>query len=349
MKRIFVISTILSCILSVKAQPSQWTDISNVDLGHGARDLYYSENLDMTVFCGVFLTAGGERYLGGFNGEEWIRLTDTLSSGIYTAVDYEDGLLIGGQPSYLNTQQMPHMAYFDGDEWSFPWEFNESVTKLKWVNDTLFALGFFTEVDGDLIYEVAKLVNGSWEGAFSKPDSLEWDVISDIAFYDGIYYISGKFVFENSITALLKIENETLIEATNQLVIGGWHGVGSLEVFQDELYIAGTIVAGPLGLGNPGNHIVRWDGEQLRDVGCNILEYPNNPAYGGIRGLEMIGDNIYAGGVFRACDDFPLFEIGRWDGSRWCSLFTSDFEQPELPFEQRLLEIGKCRDQRRFQ
>jgi len=340
MKALILVLTISFSAKFACAQPPQWMPIDTSYEAWGVYDLYYSQNLEMTILCGLF-QAPESPYLGGFNGSLWISLADIQGAGIRTAVDFEDGILIGGEPFFLNNQ-LKVVSYYNGDDWTFPWAFDQSITKLKWVNDTLFALGWFETVDGDSIWHVAKLVDDSWIEVFQKPDTLEWAAINDIEFFEGAYYLGGRFFYENSIKGLMKIENGTLVEATDQLVIGPWNGVGHLNIYQGELYISGGIP----GVVNPGNGIVRWDGELLRDVGCYFYEIPQDLSYGGgVIASMVIGDYLYAGGYFRFCDDFELFELGRWDGNQWCSLYMMEFDQPELEFEQRLVELGHFQDQ----
>src|SRR5690606_10647246 len=178
----------------IQAQPVNWQAIANENTtANDIRDIGYSENLQLSVAYGSFLTSSGNKTISGFNGTNWINLADSVGGGFNTMVDFQDGILIGGGTPYIGTQNMPHIAYFNGDEWSYPWVFNDGINRLQWVNDTLFVTGSFTEIDGMPAHGVARLVNGEWEGMYEHTDDLGFSIFGAMAFYQGQYYIGGNF------------------------------------------------------------------------------------------------------------------------------------------------------------
>lgn len=94
------------------AQPVNWESAEHNHAAGLPRDFTYSENLGLTIYCGIFYRGPSDYYLAGFNGTDWEALEDSVGNAIRTAVDFNSGLLVGGSTSYIGTQNMPHMAYF---------------------------------------------------------------------------------------------------------------------------------------------------------------------------------------------------------------------------------------------
>ncbi len=310
---------------SVGAQPVNWIGAEN-DHGAGSpRDLIYSENLDLAVYCGRFYRGQSDYYFAGFNGSTWEILEDSVSSAIKTAVDFSNGLLVGGSATFIGTQNMPHMAYYENGEWSYPYTFDDDIAKLTWANDTLFALGFFEEIDGSQAYRIAKLVGDTWVGVLEPSDDIDFALFEDIVYYNGDYYVAGNFQIANGPSDFGKLENGAIVEAADDFVAVGGTIVTELEVFQDELYLSGTIYGGGGDL-NAGNHLLRFDGESYSKVGCDFFRTPFE--YGGLgHVLDMVAneDYLYCSGSFLYCDDFPVTQVARWDGEEWCSLYGDSF------------------------
>jgi len=300
------------------------------------RDIVYSENLGLTVFCGYLFNEDGDPYLAGYDGNTWQSLSDTISADIFNLVDYESGVLVCGF-GYVGTSSFTGVAYYNGVEWQYPWSFNEMVTKLVWANNQLFAIGFFSEVDGVEIHNVAKLENSSWQSVL-EPNTIEDGSISDLEYYEGSLYIGGNFETANGIFDFARIENGITVAVENGLV-GANTGIRDLEVFNGELYLAGII---PEFQGNVGNHIVRFDGESFSNVGASFYESPNTTSIGG-NVLKMLKRNghLYALGSFYYAGSTSMYGVARWDGTEWCGVFGSEFLQGDPPFFNPVRSLGR--------
>ena len=328
---------------SAFAQPEHWEYITGDHITTIPRELPYSENLGMTIHCSQFFHDWGDGYLAGYNGEEWVTLSDTLGNIICGAVDYQVGILIWGGQTFVGTQQMPGMAYYDGNTWSYPWSFNDFVSKLVWANDTLFALGWFTEVDGVSAYRVAKLVGGTWVGVLNPglfPDS---DAnLFDLAYYDGNYYIGGGFITADGVQDFARIENGNLV-AVEGGPVGANLAIRDMDVYQGELYLAGII---PYAQGNPGNHIIRYDGQTFHGVGAHFFGEQQGvyDISGNVLRIYAKGDYLYAVGYFLYAGDVPMYGVARWDGESWCGMFTNEFLQNESPAYHIIYASGFFQD-----
>ncbi len=342
--RVFIYVLLLISLLgnNLTAQPVNWSPVQIPDPAYSPRSLYYSGNLDLTIYCGAFRRGPGDYYLAGYNGENWEELSDTLGSVVWCATDYQNGVIIGGNHTYVGTQIMPSIAFYDGDTWTYPWVFSGgSVKNLVWTNDTLFALGDFTEIDGVPIYKVAKLVNDAWQPVLINSElDLDFSFFNDIEFYNGYYYIGGNFQTETGPHDLARIENMHLHQVGSGLV-GSWVMVGDLQVYNGELYVSGII---PFSQGNVGNMIVRWDGEELRKVG-DYLYYSQGSfgIEGGVSHMFARDGYLYCVGSFNYIGDTPISGVARWNGSKWCGLWANSL-LVGLPSQQVIAAEGYFQD-----
>jgi len=74
--------------------------------------------------------------------------------------------------------------------------------------------------------------------------------------------------------------------------------------------------------GNAGNKIMRWDGQQWKDVGgglCSPFEIA--------RGMAVHDGRLLVCGIFSCVGNgIPASCIAAWDGERWCSFGNSVFD-----------------------
>jgi len=333
-RSIFFILVVLTFKPSI-AQPEQWAALQDSDSLIAYREMNYSENLGMTIhLAGMYLD--GNRVIAGYNGDSWQALTDSISGFPNTFADWNGGIVLGGSSSQINGIQMPNAAYYNGQEWTFPWEFNDSVRKFKVINDTLFALGFFTEIDGQDAFKIAKLVGDEWVGMLDPHPELENSgIFGDIEFYNGEYYVCGNFNPDGLPWDFAKLVDGNL-EMVGQGVLGALTGVSHLEVYQGDLYLSGLI---PIQEGNIGSSILRWDGENYYDLGSVFYNEFGGLSGTGISAMKLHNGYLYCSGNFFFFDETPVYGIARWDGKRWCEMFTQEFIQ-DTEFYQPVRGFG---------
>lgn len=320
-------------VLGLAQNYSPWFSINpngsdGLLLTGGLNRMEYSENLDMLIFLDALQRPNGSRYLAGFDGENWQILDDTVNNGCRTVVDYAGGILVGGTTANIGEGTMPNMAYYDGNQWSYPWSFNHSIIRLRWANDTLFALGFFTEVDGNPAHYIAKLAGDTWQGVITAGELPNNAIIRDIAYFQGQYYIAGNINNSSGQPSDLAILENGQLHFVGSGVVGGSTDLISLEVYQGELYMAGVLSQSS---GNVGNGIQKWDGINFSSVGgvLQSIEGSLNTGAG-----HMVSHNgfLYVSGSFGFIDGFPIQILARWDGSQWCGLHTQGFTATMLDF-----------------
>lgn len=295
--KLVLVSLFVLLFSSVWGQPTNWHSIDIQDANaYNISGLIYSSNLGMTVCACTFVPDSGNKFIAGYDGFEWISLSDSVGGGFRTVVDYEDGILIGGGTPYIGSQNMPHIAYYNGITWSYPWNFNDGITRLQWVNDTLFATGVFTEIDGQPANGVARLVDGHWEGMYQPTEDLEFAIFGPMAYYHNHYYIGGNFESVIGPDDLAMLENGEL-HYVGEGLTGDFTGVTNLETYQDKLYIAGQI---PISQGNIANHILRWDGQILSGFSDTLYHDPGQlSTYGSVGTLKKRSGDLFMSGDFR--------------------------------------------------
>ncbi len=143
----------------------------------------------------------------------------------------------------------------------------------------------------------------------------------------------------------------TLFVAVSFLTVGGgvtamglaiwdgenWHLVGdnyggdfsdikTVAVFEEELYIGGTIVEWD---GNVGNGILKLEGNSFVDVGGSFPD-PNDQ----VHDLRVFNGKLYAMGIFESVGNgVQVDDIAAWDGEQWYGL-NGSFDNRVLVSEE---------------
>jgi len=328
---LFTLSVFIAVTAVANSQDNNWLSISpdGVPIA-STRDLIYSENLDMTIHLGEFLYPDNSAYLAGFNGADWIVIADTFSGSLPAMVDFQEGILVGGNNAYVATGQMNGIAYYSGGNWAFPWNFNNDIQKLIWANDTLYAIGGFTQIDGQPANRLARLEGNNWVGLINEgvlqtgTSSLFFDFI----FFEGKYYVCGEFETISGVKDFAEwVDNELIF------VPGApdnpFNAFSDMIVFNEELYLGGQAFDFDQG---GRNLIVKYDGETFSSLSPGLSNNMGSLSNSGfVKRLYEINGYLYAAGFFRYAGNVPVYGLARWDGSSWCSLFMDEFDQPSDP------------------
>ncbi len=231
-----------------------------------------------------------------------------------TATSPFDGVETGG------------LIKWDGNSWnSFESNFynlNNNlaiIRNLEVLENELYILGGISYVDSDTIRGIVK-----WDG--DNISSLNFPFPFDFSFYDlssavifqNELYVAGNILLNdgvNTIHDILKYNGDTW-EQVGEGLVGNNTIIGDMEVYKDELYVAGLIYQSE---GNLGDGILKFDGENWSDVGGSF----NHDAL--VFDLLIHNDELYAFGNFNFVGNIPVDNMAKWDGERWCSFpFTFD-------------------------
>jgi hypothetical protein len=189
--------------------------------------------------------------------------------------------------------------------------FNGSVLCFFSTANTLYIGGGFNSINGQPASGLA-----IWNGTFWRNSILPYSggSVHDIAFMRGVLYVVGQFPDSTGDT-FTKILRYTCgcsdwIDISTPIV-GSSAWASSLEVYKDELYLAGSFSKAD---GSIGNSIARYDGVQWHDVADGVA---HQGAYGQVFTLHVFDNLLYIGGYFQSVGGIVASNIASWDGAIW--------------------------------
>jgi hypothetical protein len=243
-----------------------------------------------------------------------------VPGGIYTMVEYHDTLFVGGgfETSPNDSTPAYNVEFWHDGTWQHLGTFDEwLVNSLRVIDDTLYAVGSFTEVDGQPCTGMARLINGQWQPLPPIPEPDLGGIITDIIKYDGKLIATGGIYIgaQNGIAYL---------EGDQWHILGpgleaGYSSVRCMAIYQGGLYIGGQI---EITANNPGRDIMRWDGTQFHGLGAvGLQRYLGvNTSFSTVGGMVEHDGLLYVGGGFRFAGGQPSKGIATWNGIEWCSV-----------------------------
>ena len=259
-----------------------------------------------------------------------------LSDRIEGMVRWNGGILAVGMFLEAGEEVAPHVAFFDGAEWSpmgFP---NDNVHDVILWNGDPVITGPFDEIDGQDIWGIARWDGAQWQpiGNGIRANELAvWQGTLAAATSDGAYLWNG-----TSWQTFLPVFGSTYAVHEHQgvLYVGGsmfFSGGGSARLIAWDGSQATTFGTGPDGTvdvigsyegdlviggqfssvdGVSASRLARWNGAQWSSFGSGVGGYS-------VMSLFEHGDQLFVGGNFgtpQAVADF----VARWDGTSWHSL-----------------------------
>ena len=250
-----------------------------------------------------------------YSGSTW----DTLMvyAEVYTVVEYHDSLFAGGTfaPNPADSGFTSNVQYYAQGNWHALGVFdNWGVRRLRVLDDTLYAVGSFRDVDGQEVTGMVWLDGSQWKPLTLLPDT-DCNVL-DIIKHDGRLVICGNFQI-NGATGIAYLEGGQW-NILGPGILGGFSSIHVMAVYQGDLYIGGQI---DMGAGNAGRDIMRWDGTQFQPVGGGLQRnLGDNSGFSDVRGMEEHNGVLYVGGGFRYAGGVPAYGVAGWDGTQWCGV-----------------------------
>jgi hypothetical protein len=185
-----------------------------------------------------------------------------------------------------------------------------TIYDLLFVGNTLYAAGFFTNVDGAAVRGLARWDGSTWSGI-----GVTNGTVVALATDGTDLYAGG--VFTNPGGAAL----------TN---IGrwdgsAWHAIGpglggtntTLNDVVRAILITNGVIYAAGNFSNAGtqalSHIALWNGVNWLPVGGGISGTT-------VYGLAWQGSSLYAAGIFSQAGGTPANNVARWDGANWFAL-----------------------------
>ncbi len=235
----------------------------------------------------------------------------------FSVVKYRDTLLIGGYFDMGIGTTSLCVEFYDGDAWQPYGEFDygADVRRLRVINDTLYAVGSFSSVDGQVSNGVAKRVGGTWVpvGAFPDPGQIVLDIVE----YRDTLVVIGYVTFPTG-RGIAYLDTDGQWKLLGPGILGGMSGAHSLAVYQNDLYVGGQI---SLPAGNAGQEIMKWNGTAFEGLGQGLQWSENNTSsFCDVRAMVEHDGLLFIGGGCNYAGGIPSHGVAVWDGTRWCSV-----------------------------
>jgi Secretion system C-terminal sorting domain/Domain of unknown function (DUF5122) beta-propeller len=272
-----------------------------------------------TVLSGICYYQNGHYYNMGCGvgwGCNW-NPANGLTSAVRTIVKYNGNIVIGGNFSKLDDKPVKYLGMWNGTDWDSIGKCpNGSIAALYVTSDNkLIVGGHFDSIGGISCYNIAIWDGINWS-TFSNPMPIPLGNlhINCIIEYNNELYVGGNF--ENGsggLNELAKWDGNNWVNPGISFT-GGFAAVDKMLIYQNELYVIGGF---NISNGNLSNNIVRYDGQNWKDVGGGTDEFSV------IYDICIHNGKLYAVGPFNYAGGINAKYIAYWDGNQWCGLGTN--------------------------
>lgn len=253
---------------------------------------------------------------GGINTHEiWLNPLNPHGT-VFSCTPYNNKLLVGGLFSSIGYVKTTGFAIWDGVKWdSLPKRaFRDGktvvVSNFLKKGNLLYFTGNFDTIAGQPTNGIA-----TWDGVNFNPILLPVDpnyqgITSIVEYQNDIYIAGGMFVGGKG--DVLKYNGSSWGSTTGGGFLGPYSGARQLIVYNNELYAAGYF---EMANGNPGNNIIKWDGNQWHDVGFGTVG-----SYIAINKLLVYHSKLWVFGGFSKVANSFASNAAVFDGNTWCGL-----------------------------
>jgi hypothetical protein len=313
---------ILLILFSIQISQAQNWQSMNGGANDEIKSLFADTVNNIVYTTGFFTNIGGinARYLAKWDGVVW----DSIGNGIPNTTSSRHAFdIYNGNLVLMSTIFHPwhsQIAQWNGTGWdSIGANFRDDFLGVKVLNNELYTYGEFSVKNGITYNGIAKWDGTNWISVgFPYNNGTNPPLIRCIAMYHGELYAGGLFFDSLGGDANIAKFNGSYWSIVGDGIHGFMDQVGDMEVYQDELYIAGDF---KVSSGNLSNGILRWDGTTLKDVGGGIT---TNLAYNMIEDIVVMDNKLYAGGHFEEIGSVPANDIASWDGTNWCGFSNAN-------------------------
>lgn len=257
------------------------------------------------LYAGVTVITTGGNSLAKLYGSEWEYMPNwCITTQTSSILEFDDELIVAGSCGVKS---------LSGGSWEYLGSSSRVVVNgLDIVDDKLVVTGSFDSIGGIAADNIAL-----WDGVvWQAVDTTVWagtnSNFSCALEYQGDLHVGGSISdFWSGIDAV------AVWDGTNwDALQGPFYGsqsVGSMEIFQGDLYVGGAFLENELNA-MIGNHLSRWDGYQWKELGGGI-----GNGTGSVRDLLVFEDELYVVGAFSEAGGIPAQYIAKWNGVEWCS------------------------------
>jgi hypothetical protein len=279
------------------------------------------DRADSVLYMGFWPCVINDAFMPGlarWDGEAWEAVPNTMDSlqcttqWVRSLASHEGSVFASGRVTSFGSlgPASSGLARYDDDGWHICGSPNNEWLKVVVVNDTLWAIGWYGSIDGEIIGPVARYIDGQWD---SFGPSLLGNHVRAAAIYNGKYFIGGNLT-QPPITPLQDIVYWDGV-AWQQVGEGFGHQnshVNAIAAYQGQLFVGGALFMSD---GIPGQHLVVWDGVNWSGFFQDRLLCRNQ-----VNDLQVIDGKLYMAGVFQFAGDAHYFNLLQYDGVNLCAV-----------------------------
>lgn len=328
MKNLFLLLLFLPII--VFSQENNWQTIGlGLNASAGVRDLYNDTTNNRLIMVGDFASVDTfqNRGIAVYDGNTWDCFSDGLSLGgqIFSVIEYLDTLYIGGWFwEVWGGDTIHNIAKWNGSNWvGLPFNTESTyVRNMRIINNELFIMGGIIEFNGIETNGIVKYNGSEWSNLFDLPKFYvnSNNLINDIAYYKGEYYVGGNFHnAELTMHDIVKYNGTEWVDVGGSLK-GTTSGVNRMVVYNNELIVAGPMYQSD---GNVGNFSQKWNGTEWSEFINLAYENNNYNSNATVNEMKVYNGKLYMSGIFRYANDMPCAGILVYDGNNVCSYASS--------------------------
>jgi probable HAF family extracellular repeat protein len=304
-----------------------WNAVNNA---LGGNDVFAVATQGTNVYlAGDFTSAAGTRVgaIVRWDGIHWWPLgggsTNGVNQTVYALAASTFGpLYAAGNFSQAGGVAVNNIAQWDGTNWT---PLGTGTT--NGLNGTVYSL--LLDSAGELV------VGGSFAqaGGVAATNIAIWDGHAWSALAGGVnghvlalaasgtdLYAGGAFTSAGGVS----VNNVAYWDGSSWSALGNGIGSSSPQVIVQALAVRGPqIFAGAgieaSGAGRSLPWVAQWDGSTWTTIATNLYKLGNITA---VNALVVIGNDLYAGGLFATINSLNTGSIARWDGTNWFPLGT---------------------------
>ena len=280
--------------------------------------------ISLQTYCQLWYSIGILDTIGTVNGNK----------GVFTIINYNNKITIGGDLKYTSTTILNSVAQWNGIQWqpmstgiweSLTIQGNGGVFGYSDYHSKLFCVGNFEGAGGIVFnpnhyaYNIAKWDTTDWYPMTQPTDGFNSSGTALGVYHNNLYIGTfGGNAFDSSGTIAahgIARWNDTVFSPVGQLTgdfpPNGYFGAVAFTNFNDKLIVGGyftSINGTPYGT---YNGIATWNDTAWGAMGNGF----NNA----VLALTVFNGEVYAGGIFDSSRDgsTALNHIAKWNGTTW--------------------------------